>query len=196
MLRVLRDLRHDPVLVLAPAGLEVAAFDNPERRIPFSVAADLIRRGAALCGREDFGLLVGEQFGVDDLGLLGQLMWRARTVGEALQDLNRFLHVQDRGSVTTTLLQHVQVLEIITQVAMVALTPAQLEQLNFARAHGTLTFAVRNREDIEKSDLPSQTFQSLLGNLSPVPAPSISTVPQTPAAGSQRASSGSRRQEP
>ena len=27
-------------------------------------------------------------------------MWRARTVGEALQDLNRFLHVQDRGSVT------------------------------------------------------------------------------------------------
>lgn len=100
MLRVLRDLRHDPVLVLAPAGLEVAAFDNPERRIPFSVAADLIRRGAALCGREDFGLLVGEQFGVDDLGLLGQLMWRARTVGEALQDLNRFLHVQDRGSVT------------------------------------------------------------------------------------------------
>ena len=104
--------------------------------------------------------------------------------GDFIDILVHFNFGQDRGSVTMTLLQHVQVLEIITQVAMVALTPAQLEQLNFARAHGTLTFAVRNREDIEKSDLPSQTFQSLLGNLSPVPAPSISTAPparlQTP----------------
>ena len=36
MLRVLRDLRHDPVLVLAPAGLEVAAF----ARVPMPTAGE------------------------------------------------------------------------------------------------------------------------------------------------------------
>ena len=100
MVDVLRELNHDAGAVLAAAGLDATAFDDPERRVPFRVAADVIRRGALLCGREDFGLLVGERFGVDDLGLLGQLVWRARTVGEALHDLNRFLHLQDRGSVT------------------------------------------------------------------------------------------------
>jgi AraC-like DNA-binding protein len=97
---VLRELGQDPVAVLRASGLDAAAFDDPDRRIPFRVAADLVRRGALAAGREDFGLLVGERFGFDDLGLLGQLMWRARTVGEALQDLNRFIHLQDRGSVT------------------------------------------------------------------------------------------------
>ena len=97
---VLRELGHDPDALLRAGGLDPAAFDDPDRRIAFRTAADLIRRAALQCGREDFGLLIGERFGFDDLGLLGQLMWRARRVDEALHDLNRFLHVQDRGSVT------------------------------------------------------------------------------------------------
>lgn len=98
---LLRELGQDPDAVFKGCGLDKAAFDDPERRIPFRVAAELIRRGAALCGREDFGLLVGQRFSlIDDFGLLGQLMWRASTVGEALQDLNRFLYMQDRGSVS------------------------------------------------------------------------------------------------
>lgn len=100
MRSVLRELGHDPDALLRAGGLDPAIFDDPDRRIAFRTAADLIRRAAQQCGREDFGLLIGERFGFDDLGLLGQLMWRARRVDEALHDLNRFLHIQDRGSVT------------------------------------------------------------------------------------------------
>lgn len=100
MLGLLLELGHDPAAVLAASGLEPTAFDDAERRIAFHVAGEVIRHGALRCGREDFGLLVGERFGFDDFGLLGQLMWRAHTVGAALHDLNRFIHVQDRGSVT------------------------------------------------------------------------------------------------
>ncbi len=100
MAAVLRELGHDPAAVCAACGLPATVFDDAERRVPFHAAADLIRRGAELSGREDFGLLVGERFGIDHLGLLGQLVARARVVGEALHDLNRFLHLQDRGSVS------------------------------------------------------------------------------------------------
>ena len=100
MRAVLRELGHDPDALLRAGGLDPATFDDPDRRIAFRTAADLIRRAALQCGREDFGLLIGERFTVDDFGLLGQLMWRARRVDEALHDLNRFLHIQDRGSVT------------------------------------------------------------------------------------------------
>jgi AraC-like DNA-binding protein len=99
MAAVLRELGHDPAVVCAAVGLDRTVFDDPERRVPFHTAAGLIRRGAELSGREDFGLLLGDRFAVDHLGLLGQLMARARGVGEALNDMNRFLHLQDRGSV-------------------------------------------------------------------------------------------------
>lgn len=97
---VLRESGHDAAAVLVAAGLEPGAFDHPERRIAFHVAADLIRRGALLTGAEDFGLRVGARFELEALGLLGHLVWRAPTVGAALQELNRFLHLQDRGSVS------------------------------------------------------------------------------------------------
>ncbi len=100
MVGLLLELGHDPSATFAAAGLDAGAFDDAERRVPFRVIVDLVRSAALATGREDFGLLVGERFQFDDFGLLGQLMWRAPTVGEALQDLNRFIHLQDRGSVT------------------------------------------------------------------------------------------------
>src|SRR5262249_6970997 len=98
--------------------------------------------------------------------------------GDFLDVLVHFNLGPDRGSVTTTLLQQIQVLEIIGNVAMVALTPEQMEQLVFARSHGTLTFGVRNREDIGKQVLPSVTFLTLLGNSAPAPTPNLANLPQ------------------
>lgn len=98
---LLRELGQDPDAVFLACGLDTTVFDDPERRVPFRAAAEVISRGAALCGREDFGLLIGQRFSlIDDFGLLGQLMWRASTIDQALQDLNRFLYMQDRGSVS------------------------------------------------------------------------------------------------
>jgi len=100
--------------------------------------------------------------------------------GDAIDVLVHFNLGPERGSVTTTLLQQVQVLELIGNVAMVAMTPEQLEQLVFARAHGTLTVAVRNREDIGKPSLPSVTFLTLLGNVAPAALPSLAALAQPP----------------
>jgi AraC-like DNA-binding protein len=96
---LMREMGHDPAQALAACGLPASALDDPARTAPLHVAAALIQRAAWTTGRKDFGLLIGQRFEIGDLGLLGQLMWRARTVGEALHDLLRFLHLQDRGSV-------------------------------------------------------------------------------------------------
>ncbi len=97
---LMREMGHDPAQALAAIGLEATAFDIPDRRVPLHVGGALIQRAAWTTGRKDFGLLIGQRFEIGDLGLLGQLMWRAQTVGEALHDLQRFMHLQDRGSVT------------------------------------------------------------------------------------------------
>ena len=96
---LLREMGHDPAAVLAACGLECAAFDDPEQRVPFGIATRLVQRAAWVTGRPDFALLAGQRFELGDFGLLGQLMARARTVGEALVDLQRFFHLQDRGAV-------------------------------------------------------------------------------------------------
>lgn len=111
---------------------------------------------------------------------IGEQLSRSRFLspGDFVDILAHFNLGQERGSVTTTLLQQVQVLEIIGNVAMVALTPEQLEQLVFARSHGTLTIGIRNREDIGKQSLPSVTFLTLLGNVAPAPPPSLTNLQQ------------------
>jgi len=131
-----------------------AEFEPPERER----ANETLAKGMRLTP-----IVVGEQLSKS----------RFLSPGDFIDVLVHFNLGSDRGSVTMTLLQHVQVLELINTVAMVALTPEQLEQLVFARSHGTLTFAVRNREDIEKHELPSSTFVTILGKFAPVPVPTL-----------------------
>jgi AraC-like DNA-binding protein len=100
MAGLMREMGHDPAVALAAVGVEESAFDNPDRRLPLHVGAALIQYAAWTTGRKDFGLLIGQRFEIGDLGLLGQLLWRAQTVGQALHDLQRFIRLQDRGSVT------------------------------------------------------------------------------------------------
>lgn len=123
---------------------------------------------------------------------------RFLSAGDFLDVLVHFNLGAERGSVTTTMLQQVQVLEIIGNVAMVALTPEQLEQLVFARAHGTLTFGVRNREDIGKPTLPSVSFLTLLGNVAPAPPPRLAVAGPGPAivAGERSAKDPDSREPP
>ncbi len=66
------------------------------------------------------------------------------------------------GGTTITLLQRVQVLELLAGSAMVAMTPEQLETLVLARATGTITLALRGREDLEEQSLPQRSWQELL----------------------------------
>ncbi len=89
----------DPASLLAGAGIAESAFADASTRVPFQSAARLLHDAARACGREDFGLLVGQRFEFGGLGLLTLLMQHAPTVGDALRSLERHLHLHDRGAV-------------------------------------------------------------------------------------------------
>ena len=102
---VLLALGASPQEIFTRAGVRLGSFSNPETRIAFEALGRLLLASAAATKREDFGLLVGERFRLQDLGLLGELMRHSPTVGDALRALLMHLQVYDRGAVPLLLHQ-------------------------------------------------------------------------------------------
>jgi len=96
---LLRELGVDPADVAAEVGLDLDVFRNPENSIPFTAAAKLLQVGAMRTGCAHFGLLLGQRSDTRSLGLVGNLMRNAPTLGRALQDLVENLHRYVRGGV-------------------------------------------------------------------------------------------------
>lgn len=84
---LLRRFGLEPASVAAKAGLEPSLLDDPENRIPFHALGLLLDICASATGRPDFGLLLGAQGGTKSLGVVGQLMRNAPTLGQALFDI-------------------------------------------------------------------------------------------------------------
>jgi len=97
--QLLREMDCDPARVLASVGLDLAIFDDPERRVSFVTGGALLQACAAASGIPHFGLLVGERFDLSMLGILGQLLRSSDNLRTALQQLVRHLHLNDRGAV-------------------------------------------------------------------------------------------------
>jgi AraC-like DNA-binding protein len=96
---LLRKLGVDPAAVAAEVGLDLDVFRNPENSIPFTAAAKLLQVGAMRTGCAHFGLLLGQRSDTRSLGVVGNLMRNAPTLGRALQDLVENLHRYVRGGV-------------------------------------------------------------------------------------------------
>ena len=96
---LLRELGVDPAEVAADAGLDLGVFRNPENTIPFTAAGKLLQVGAMRTGCAHFGLLLGQRSDTRSLGLVGDLMRNAPTLGRALQDLVENLYRYVRGGV-------------------------------------------------------------------------------------------------
>lgn len=96
---LLREAGIDPAPLLAACGLHDADWDDPDARVPFRAAGQLLHDAAHLSGREDFGLVAGRQAGAGALGLLSLLMQRSASVGDALDGAARHLSLHDRGAV-------------------------------------------------------------------------------------------------
>jgi AraC-like DNA-binding protein len=73
--------------LLGRAGLPGWTLTDPEALIPTSTTARLFRGAARIDGIEDPGLLVGQEARIEMLGTYGQLVRRAPTVGQALEQL-------------------------------------------------------------------------------------------------------------
>lgn len=80
------------------AGVDPAALDDPERRLPLEAVGRLLGACVEVTGCPHFGLLVGERFELKGFGVLGLLARNCATVGEALRNLVRYLYVHDRGA--------------------------------------------------------------------------------------------------
>ena len=97
--RLLRELGVDPRPVLAAAGLNESALDLAENSIPYAAFGRFMHGGATHTGLDHFGLLLGEAWGLQALGLLGQLVRHAAKVGDALRYGCVYHHLNSQGGV-------------------------------------------------------------------------------------------------
>jgi AraC-like DNA-binding protein len=96
---LIRSLGADPRQVLAAAGLPESAFDLPDNTVPYAACGRFYHLAAQVTGCEHFGLLLGQTWRLQSLGLLGELMRNAPTVGEALHKGCVYHHLNSQGGV-------------------------------------------------------------------------------------------------
>jgi AraC-like DNA-binding protein len=96
---VLRELGCDPPPVLTASGLPPDALDDAEGMIPYVAAGRLMQQAALHSACPHFGMLIGQRLRVAMLGLIGQLMRNAPTLGVALRDFATHQHRHARGAV-------------------------------------------------------------------------------------------------
>jgi AraC-like DNA-binding protein len=102
---LLRGFGVDPAKVLAAAGLDESALSNPEGVIPYAAMGRLVQIAVEETKTPHFGLLIGQRIGTVSLGLIGELMHNAPTMGVALGDLAAHQHRHARGAVIYVLAQ-------------------------------------------------------------------------------------------
>jgi AraC-like DNA-binding protein len=90
----------DPALVLAEVGLDRGLFDHPENRISYEALARLLETCVMRTNCMHFGLLIGQRFTMDSLGILGSLMRNSPTLRDSLRMATTHLELQDRGSIS------------------------------------------------------------------------------------------------
>lgn len=97
--RLMREMGADPTAALSAAGLHESAFDVADNSIPYAALGRFIHGAAQHTGCEHFGLLAGQSWHLQDLGLLGELMRHAATVRDALHYLSVYHHLNSQGGV-------------------------------------------------------------------------------------------------
>lgn len=96
--RVLRHLGVDPLAALAEAGVDPELFDDPDQLIAYKVRSRLMMLCVARTRCAHFGLLVGQQGSLGDLGLVGLLVKYSPDVETALRSLAAYFHLHARGA--------------------------------------------------------------------------------------------------
>ena len=98
---VLADLGVNPDAVIREAGFDPALFTDPENSILFRDVGRLVTHCATRTCCPHLGLLIGEKSQAAALGIVGLLVQTSPSVGAALRNLIRYLHLHDRGAVPT-----------------------------------------------------------------------------------------------
>lgn len=96
---LLAALGVDPDEVIRAGGADPAAFDDPDKTLPFPVMGRLLDHCARATGCLHLGLELGRHSGLDALGALGEIAQTAPDLGSALRFFILHLHLHDRGAV-------------------------------------------------------------------------------------------------
>lgn len=94
---VIADLGFDPEPAFRRAGVRREIFRDPDHRVSYLQAGQLIAEGARLTGCDHFGLLVGQASEPSHLGIAGFLVRAAPTTRQALSALVDNLDLHDTG---------------------------------------------------------------------------------------------------
>ena len=94
---LVRELGADPAAMLAAAGLEAAALDDPDRTVPYAAMGRLLALAADQTHCPHVGLLAGRLWRLADLGVVGELTLHSPTVGDALRTLAGHQHLNSVG---------------------------------------------------------------------------------------------------
>lgn len=97
--QLIRELGANPYVALAAAGLHESAFDLADNTIPYAAFGRFVHVAAQITGCEHFGLRLGQAWQLKSLGLLGELVRNAPTVGEALREGFVYHHLNSQGGV-------------------------------------------------------------------------------------------------
>ena len=98
---VLRSLGADPAALVAEAGFDLGAFDDPNNVISCAARGRLFSRCVARTGCKHFGLLLGQGARLSWLGLVGFLVQHSPDVETALRSLVRYTHPDVCGGVAS-----------------------------------------------------------------------------------------------
>jgi AraC-like DNA-binding protein len=89
----------DPAPLILEAGLDAALFADAENCIAFADAGRLLALGAAYTGCPHFGIVLGQDLGLNALGAVGRLVGSSPDIGSALRNIILYLHLHDRGAI-------------------------------------------------------------------------------------------------
>jgi AraC-like DNA-binding protein len=88
--KLIRMQGGDPDAIFRAANIDERDLADPDGVLPIALRGELMARAAQTTGCEHFGLLLGAQSGIRELGTLGELMLKHSSVGEALEALETF----------------------------------------------------------------------------------------------------------
>ena len=98
---ILRSLDCEPDPVFHATGFHASEFVDPDHRINFAQASQLLKRCVEITGCDHLGLILGEQSCPSHLGIAGFLLKTASTVEVALQSLVDNLDLHDNGGIVS-----------------------------------------------------------------------------------------------
>jgi len=100
---LVRQCGADPAALIAAAGIEADAFDEPEGRVAYAALSRLLNEAAVRTQRPHFGLLAGAMQPPHELGLAAQLALNAPTVRNAIETFVVYQHLNSAGGLTFVL---------------------------------------------------------------------------------------------